>query len=70
MVTIFRAKDIFEKILMLNSMTSLVALFICFFGTIPNYESYLDIALIYFLLSYIGSMAYMKYFLLVKGESE
>ncbi len=57
-------KDIFTKILFLNSSTSIVALFICFLGSIKVNSSYLDIAIIYFLLSFVTSNAYLKYFLL------
>ncbi len=60
---LFLQKDIFTKILFLNVSTSLSALFICFFGTYKVNYSYIDIALIYFLLSVIANAAYLKYFL-------
>ena len=55
--------NIFIKILFLNSLTSIVALFICFLATFTDNDSYLDIAIIYFLLSFIATAAYLKYFL-------
>lgn len=57
------SSDIFTKILLLNVSTSLGALFICFLGSLQVNSSYLDIALIYFLLSVVATNAYLKYFL-------
>ncbi len=59
----FRQKDIFNKILFLNVATSTGALFICFLGTIRVNSSFIDIALIYFLLSIVANCAYLKYFM-------
>lgn len=56
-------KDIFEKILFLNTGTSLITLLICFLGSFKFNNSYLDIALIYFLLSVVATSAYLKYFI-------
>ncbi len=61
--SLFWQKDIFTKILFLNTGTSLASLFICFLGSYKGNSSYLDIALIYFLLSAIATSAYLKYFL-------
>lgn len=60
---IFWYKDIFTRILFLNSATSLSALFISILGSIKVNSSYIDIALIYFFLSVIASLAYLKYFM-------
>jgi multisubunit Na+/H+ antiporter MnhF subunit len=60
---IFLQKDIFTKLLFLNTATSLASLFICFLGSYKVNNSYIDIALIYFLLSVVGNAAYLKYFL-------
>ncbi len=59
----FFRKDIFERLLYINTGTSLAALFICFLGSVKANNSYIDIALIYFLLSWVSTSAYMKYFL-------
>lgn len=59
----FFRRDIFERILYLNTGTSITALFICFLGSFKVNSSYIDIALIYFLLGSIVTTAYMKYFL-------
>ena len=61
-ISSFVQKDIFTKILFLNTSTSIFSLFICFFGTFQVNSSYIDIALIYFLLSVVATSAYMKYF--------
>ena len=62
-------KDIFIKLLFLNTGTSIAALFICFLGSVKVNSSYIDIALIYFLLSVVATSAYMKYFM-QKHKSE
>jgi multisubunit Na+/H+ antiporter MnhF subunit len=56
-------KDIFIKILCLNSLTSLVALFIFVLGSILSNESYFDIAIIYFFLGFLTSSAFLRYFM-------
>lgn len=57
-----RKTDIFTKLLILNSLTSVVSLFICCLGLYLGNSSYLDIAIIYFLLSFIATNGYLKYF--------
>lgn len=52
-----------NKILLLNSLASLVSLFICTLGTIQVNSVYIDIAIIYFLLSFVSNIAYLKYFI-------
>jgi multisubunit Na+/H+ antiporter MnhF subunit len=59
----FHRQDLFLKILFLNAGTSLASLFICFLGSIKANSTYLDIALIYFLLSTVATSAYLKYFI-------
>ena len=59
----FFRRDIFERILYLNTGTSITSLFICLLGSFKSNGSYIDIALIYFLLGSIVTTAYMKYFL-------
>ncbi|MFK7974428.1 MAG: monovalent cation/H+ antiporter complex subunit F [Rickettsiaceae bacterium] len=56
-------RDIFTKLLFLNTGTSLASLFICLLGSYQVNNSYIDIALIYFLLSTIATSAYLKYFI-------
>jgi len=59
---LLRQKDVFTKLLFMNIATSLTALFICFMGVFKTNNSYIDIALIYFLLGVTGNIAYLKYF--------
>ena len=59
----FLQKNIFIKLLFLNTGTSVAALFICFLGSFKVNSSYIDIALIYFLLSAVATNAYLKYFM-------
>ncbi len=65
----FWQKDIFIKLLFLNTGTSLASLFICFLGSFKANSYYIDIALIYFLLSVVATSAYLKYFM-YKHKSE
>jgi len=62
-VGVFIGKNIFIKIMFLNSTTILVTLFICTLGSFGGNGSYLDIAIIYFALSFIATNGYLKYFL-------
>ena len=59
----FLQRDIFIKLLFLNTGTSIAALFICFLGSFKVNNSYIDIALIYFLLSAVATNYYLKYFM-------
>jgi len=59
----FWQRDIFIKLLFLNTGTSVAALFMCFLGSVEVNSSYIDIALIYFLLSFVATKAYLKYFM-------
>lgn len=60
---LFFQNDIFTKILFLNSATSVIALLICMLGTFKANSYYLDISIIYFILSTIVNAAYLKYFM-------
>lgn len=59
----FLQKDIFTKLLFVNTGTSLSTLLICFLGSFRVNSSYIDIAIIYFLLSVVATSAYLKYFI-------
>lgn len=67
---LINGKNIFIKILLSNSLTSIVTLFICFLGSFKANNSYLDVAIIYFLLSFIASSAYLKYFIIQSNNVE
>lgn len=63
-------RDTFTKILFLNVSTTIISLFICFTATYKVNSSYIDIAIIYFILSVIVSSAYLKYFIHLKQQNE
>ena len=63
LVCLLIEKDALTKILLFNSGTSTISLFICLLGTYKVNSSYIDIAIIYFILGVVGSVAYLKYFL-------
>lgn len=65
-----RKTDIFTKLLILNSLTSVVSLFICCLGLYLGNSSYLDIAIIYFLLSFIETNGYLKYFVYESSKNK
>ena len=65
-----RTKDIFTQILLLSTSTNILSLFFCFLATYKVNSSYIDIAIIYFLLSCVGSCAYMRYFLQQERPNE
>lgn len=64
-----KQKDLYTKLIFLNSATSIMALFFCIIGTYKANSSYLDIALTYFLLSVVANAAYLKFFLTEKNTS-
>lgn len=57
-------KELFTKILFLNSLTNLAILLITVLGSYKYNESYLDIAIIYAALSFIVSQAILKFIIL------
>ena len=56
--------------MILNSFTTLASLFICCLGLYSGNSSYLDIAIIYFLLSFIAINGYLKYFINESNEKK
>lgn len=57
----FLQQNVFIKLLFVNTSTSLAALLICFLGAFTCNSSYIDIALIYFLLSLPTTYSYSEY---------
>lgn len=60
---ILRKSNPLIKLLFANSTAVLSTLLLCTLGSFKANSSYLDIAIIYFLLSYIASLGYLRYFL-------
>jgi multicomponent Na+:H+ antiporter subunit F len=53
----------FDKLLCINTATNLVVVIICLLGSYKYNQSYIDIAIIYGLLSYITTMAFLRFFI-------
>ncbi|KJV56068.1 monovalent cation/H+ antiporter complex subunit F [Orientia tsutsugamushi] len=62
-VNFLLAKSNLERILYINSLTNLVSLFIVFIGMSHYTRYFIDISIIYLLLSFIATNAYMKFYL-------
>jgi multisubunit Na+/H+ antiporter MnhF subunit len=60
---LIRHRNPLIKILFLNTTTTIVSLVFCTLGSFKANNSYIDIAVIYFLLSYVATLAYLRYFL-------
>ncbi|KJV57166.1 multiple resistance and pH regulation F family protein [Orientia chuto str. Dubai] len=56
-------KSNLERILYINSLTNLISLFIVFIGMNYYTRYFIDISIIYLLLSFIATNAYMKLYL-------
>lgn len=65
---LLRGGNKFTKILLLNSLTNIVVLIICSLSMTSATASYIDIALIYILLSFIATISYLKYFTCTKAN--
>jgi multisubunit Na+/H+ antiporter MnhF subunit len=55
-------KDIFTRILFLNYISGIAILLICTISIYPYNSSYIDIAIIYSLLSFIASLGFLNYY--------
>jgi multisubunit Na+/H+ antiporter MnhF subunit len=62
LITIFR-ESVFDKLLCINFATNIIIVLICLIGSYKSNQSYIDIAFIYGLLSYITTMAFLRYFI-------
>ncbi len=54
--------NFFIKLLLVNVSTSLMSCAICVLSSFHGNSSYIDIAIIYYLVGSISSIAYLKYF--------
>lgn len=59
-ICVFKIKDFFSRVICLNSISNLVALFIANLSAYDDNGGYIDIALIYMLLSYVLTIALLK----------
>ena len=60
-ILILQGKDACEKSLAFNQLSSLVALFIALLSTYEYYRTYVDIAIIYSLFSFVATMALLHF---------
>ena len=63
-------KEIFTKILFLNYISGLVILLISIISLYPYKSSYIDIAIIYAILSFIASVGFLNYFKIKKDRKD
>lgn len=61
-IGVILGKSIFIKLLFFSAATNIAVLFICFMGSFAFNDTYIDIGIIYLLLSFIAMLAYLKYF--------
>ncbi len=64
-LTLFRAlvgPTIFDRLLAVNSFGTKTVLFIAVYGFLTKRPEFLDIALVYALINYIGTIAVLKFF--------
>jgi len=64
-LTLFRAlvgPTIFDRLLAVNSFGTKTVLFIAVYGFLTGRPEFLDIALVYALINYIGTIAVLKFF--------
>ena len=62
-IGLFTSKEIINKILFVNALTSIIVLFICILSTFKANNQYIDIAIIYMFLSFIAVGGYLRFFL-------
>ncbi|MEE9335818.1 MAG: monovalent cation/H+ antiporter complex subunit F [Granulosicoccaceae bacterium] len=64
-MTLFRAllgPTIFDRLLAVNSFGTKIVLLIAVYGFLTKRPEFLDIALVYALINYIGTIAVLKFF--------
>lgn len=64
LLLLFRAlmgPTVFDRILAVNAMGTKTVVFVALLGWISNRADFLDIALLYALLNFIGTIAILKY---------
>lgn len=67
MVGMLRQHSIASKLLFFNSCANTGVILVLLLGTLENCESYIDIALIYVLLNFISTKAFLYY--LIKSKN-
>jgi multicomponent Na+:H+ antiporter subunit F len=63
-----KGPSVFDRILSANCFTTYVIILICLIGSFKDNKSLADIAIIYALLSFVASFAFLKYFTTQKKD--
>ena len=61
-IYMFFIKDKFVKLMILNYLSGIIILIIAIESLTPHKYYYVDIAIIYIILSFIASLGYLKFF--------
>lgn len=61
LVRALRGPTVFDRILAVNAFGTTVVLFICVHGFLAGRPDFLDLALVYALMNFIGTLAVLKY---------
>ena len=70
LVRAFRGPTVFDRILAINSFGTLTVLLIAVHGYLSGRPEFLDLALVYVLINFIGTIAVTKYVGLKKLDPE
>ena len=62
LLRLYNAPTLYDRVLATNSFGTLTVLFIGILGFMNNRPDFLDIALLYALLNFVGTIAILKYF--------
>ena len=62
LLTMFFRKELFDRIILLNIISLLIIILMCMLSISLNIRYYLDIALVYAVLSFSGIVALCNYF--------
>jgi len=61
LIRAFRGPTVYDRILAVNSFGTLTVILITFYGFLSDRPDFLDLALVYALISFIGTIAVSKY---------
>ena len=62
LVRAFRGPSLYDRILAANSFGTMTVLFIAVLGFLEGRPAFMDVALMYALINFIGTIAVLKYF--------
>jgi multisubunit Na+/H+ antiporter MnhF subunit len=67
-IGLFRSCSTFERILFINSITNICVIMIAILSSFESKESYLDIAIIYAVLSFLAIKGFLNYYKIEKKD--